>query len=160
MKLDDGIWGALLIGFAGALAAHVSTFPKIPGQQVGPSALPMLVAVGLGVCGAILFVRSLRKRLRGSGGAWIEAPEWFGDRPQVLAFGVLVAANLFYLLFAQRLGFVVTGSLFLFALMAVLRVPLLRAAVIGVLATLAIHTCFYRLLKVPLPWGVLQPFAW
>jgi putative tricarboxylic transport membrane protein len=29
-----------------------------------------------------------------------------------------------------------------------------------VLLTLAIHFCFYRLLRVPLPWGWLQPIAW
>jgi putative tricarboxylic transport membrane protein len=34
------------------------------------------------------------------------------------------------------------------------------ALAVGVAATLVIHTCFYKLLKVPLPWGVLQRFAW
>jgi putative tricarboxylic transport membrane protein len=41
-----------------------------------------------------------------------------------------------------------------------LRVPPLRAALIAVIATLVIHTAFYKLMRVPLPWGVLTPFAW
>jgi putative tricarboxylic transport membrane protein len=29
-----------------------------------------------------------------------------------------------------------------------------------VAATLVIHTAFYKLLKVPLPWGLLERFVW
>jgi len=35
-----------------------------------------------------------------------------------------------------------------------------RAVQVGVVATLLIHAVFYKLLKVPLPWGVLQGVAW
>ena len=31
---------------------------------------------------------------------------------------------------------------------------------IALVATLAVHFMFYKLLRVPLPWGVLTPFAW
>ncbi len=31
---------------------------------------------------------------------------------------------------------------------------------VALIATLAIHTAFYKLLKVPLPWGLLDRFAW
>ena len=160
MKLDDTVWGGLLVAFAGVLAVHVSSFPKIPGQQVGPNALPTLVAAGLAVCGAIMLVKGVRERLRGNAGAWLELPEWFAHRPQRIAFVALLAVNVFYLLAAERLGFVLTGSVYLFVLMGVLRVALLRAALIAVLMTLAIHWCFYKMLKVPLPWGVLQSVAW
>jgi putative tricarboxylic transport membrane protein len=34
------------------------------------------------------------------------------------------------------------------------------AAGIGLAATLLIHTVFYKLLLVPLPWGILQPLEW
>ena len=78
----------------------------------------------------------------------------------MLGFAVLVAVNLLYLLAAQRLGFVLTGIVYLAALMWVLQVKLLRALAIAVVMTLLIHYCFYKLLKVPLPWGVLQSIAW
>jgi len=48
----------------------------------------------------------------------------------------------------------------LVALMAVLRVRPLRALALGLVMTLLIHYAFYKLLKVPLPWGLLQPVAW
>jgi putative tricarboxylic transport membrane protein len=62
VKLHDALWGALLVIFAGALFVHGQGFPAMPGQRVGPSALPGALAVGLFVCGAILLVRGLRER--------------------------------------------------------------------------------------------------
>ena len=159
MKFDDTLWGAVLLAFAAVLLWHVQGFPTIPGQQVGPSALPGALAVGLGMCGAVLLWRGLRERAFAARG-WVVLPAWFGSRPQVLGAFVLVAVNLFYLLTVQRLGFVVVGIVYLAALMAVLRVPLARAVPIAVVMTLAIHYAFYKLLKVPLPWGVLQGVAW
>jgi putative tricarboxylic transport membrane protein len=44
--------------------------------------------------------------------------------------------------------------------MWVLRVRPSRALPIALMMTLMIHYCFYKLLKVPLPWGLLQPVAW
>lgn len=157
MKLNDALWGALLLVLAGALLWHVRGFPSIPGQQVGPSALPRALAIGLGVCGGILVVRGWRARVSS---AWLEGPAWIAARPQRTALAVLVGVNLFYLLAAQRLGFVLTGVVYLTALMWALRVRPLRALAVATVATLAIHYCFYKLLKVPLPWGVLQPVAW
>jgi putative tricarboxylic transport membrane protein len=165
VKLNDAVWGALLLLFSATLLLHVRGFPSIPGQQVGPSALPGALAVGLGVCGAILFLRGLRARYGSaaaadSPAAWVELPAWLGSRPQVIAFAVLVGVNLLYLAGVERLGFIVTGTVYLTALMAVLRVRPWRALVIGLVMTLVIHYCFYKLLRVPLPWGLLQSVAW
>lgn len=50
--------------------------------------------------------------------------------------------------------------IYLAGLMAVLRVPLWRSLWLAVVLTLLIHFVFYKLLRVPLPWGVLQAVAW
>ena len=97
---------------------------------------------------------------RAAGAPWLEWPEWLAHRPQVIALAVLVAVNVMYLLLVDRLGFVLTGIVYLTALMWVLRVRFVRALVIAIVMTLAIHYCFYKLLRVPLPWGVLQSIAW
>jgi len=31
---------------------------------------------------------------------------------------------------------------------------------VAVIATVLVHFAFYKLLRVPLPWGVLTPWAW
>jgi putative tricarboxylic transport membrane protein len=121
--------------------------------------LPGTLAVGLGVCGAMLLVRGLRARTTGPV-PWVEWPAWLAARPQVVAAAALVAVNLFYLLAVQALGFVLTGVVYLFVLMRALRVRPVRALALAVAMTLVIHYGFYKLLKVPLPWGVLQPIAW
>jgi putative tricarboxylic transport membrane protein len=160
VKFNDIVWGVLLVVFAGVLFVHAHGFPTIPSQKVGPGVLPMALAVGLAVCGALLVLRGLRERNAGRDGAWVEMPAWFASRPQVLAIGVLVGVNLLYLLAADRLGFVITGAVYLWGLMAVLRVRASRAIPAALVMTLLIHYCFYKLLRVPLPWGVLQPVAW
>ena len=45
MKLNDAVWGALLLLFSVVLLVHVQSFPKIPGQQVGPALFPGILAV-------------------------------------------------------------------------------------------------------------------
>jgi len=161
VKVNDAVWGAVLVAFAGALLWHVQGFPNIPGQQVGPSALPGALAVGLGLCGAVLLLRGWRARATpGRRAPWMTVPPWMASPPHLLGFAVLVAVNLLYLFAVERLGFVLVGTIYLTALMWVLRVRIGRALLVGVLMTLLIHYCFYKLLKVPLPWGVLQSVAW
>jgi len=157
VKLRDAVWGVLLLLLAGALLVHARGFPAMPGQQVGPAALPTALAIGLAVCGAILLVKDLRAK---PPPPWVEVPAWFASRPHVVALAVLLAVNVLYLAAIDRLGFIVTGIVYLTALMLALRVRPVRALVIAVACTLAIHYAFYKLLRVPLPWGVLQGVAW
>ena len=65
----------------------------------------------------------------------------------------------------SQFGFVGFASrqdipIYLAALMWALRVPLVRAVPIAIVMTLLIHYAFYKLLKVPLPWGLLRSIAW
>ena len=161
MKLDDALWGVLLALLGGALLVHVQSFPTIPGQHVGAGLFPGVIGAGLAGCGLVLLVRALMARSRlAIRGAWIGLPKWAGSPRHVAGFGVVVAVNLLYLLAVDRLGFVLTGIVYLAALMIVLRVRPVRAIALAVVLTLAIHFCFYKLLRVPLPWGLLQPIAW
>lgn len=161
MKLNDALWGALLMLLGGTLLVHVQGFPRIPGQSVGPGLFPGILGVGFAVCGAILVARGLKARAADAADtAWLRLPEWAHAPRQVLGFAVLVAVNLLYLLAVDRLGFVLTGTVYLAALMWVLEVRASRVVPIALVLTLAIHFCFYKLLRVPLPWGLLQPIAW
>ncbi|RZI77597.1 MAG: tripartite tricarboxylate transporter TctB family protein [Variovorax sp.] len=157
MKINDAVFGLLLLVLGGAVLAVVQGYPKIPGQQVGPALFPGLIATGLCVCGALLLVAGLRARATVP---WLRFDEWIRSPRHVLAFAVVLASVVFYMLASERLGFLVTSVVILSALMWVLRVRPARAVLIAVIATLVIHTLFYKLLRVPLPWGVLTPWAW
>lgn len=161
MKLDDAVWGVLFALLGAVVVGHVQAFPRIPGQNVGPALFPGIVGAAMVVCGAVLVVRGMKaRRLEAGSARWAELPAWMASRPHVLALVVLVAANLFYLLAVQRLGFLLTAFAYLVALMAVLRVRLAVVLPVALVMTLAIHYAFYKLLRVPLPWGVLQGVAW
>jgi putative tricarboxylic transport membrane protein len=161
MKLNDAVWGALFALLGAAILWHVQGFPRIPGQNVGPGLFPGVLALAMLVCGALLIATGLKAR-RGAGATfrWAAAPEWLRSRRHLLAFAVLVASNVFYLLVVERLGFLLTAFVYLTALMWVLRVRLAVAVLVAFLMALAIHYAFYKLLRVPLPWGVLQGIAW
>jgi putative tricarboxylic transport membrane protein len=161
MKLNDAVSGALLALLGAAIVFHVQAFPHIPGQNVGPALFPGLVAAALVVCGAILLVKGLRaRRIAATATPWFEAPEWLRSPRHVLAFVVLAASNVFYLLAVDTLGFLLTAFAYLAALTWVLRVRLALVLPVALFMTLLIHYGFYKLLRVPLPWGVLQGIAW
>jgi len=56
MKFNDAVSGALLLALAIAILFNVSVFPSIPGQNVGPSLFPSVLASLLAVC-ALLLIR-------------------------------------------------------------------------------------------------------
>ena len=157
MKINDAVFGALLLALGVAVLLIVQGYPKIPGQQVGPGLFPGLIACGLSIGGAALVVRGWRDRARM---AWFAAGPWVRSPRHVLALAVVLGGVLFYMFAGERLGFLVCASLLMWALMCALGVPPLRALLIAVVSALVIHFAFYKLLRVPLPWGVLGGIAW
>lgn len=71
-----------------------------------------------------------------------------------------MALVVFYILVSTPLGFIPTAFITLTALFAVLGVRLALAPVLAAVLTMVVHYGFYSLLRVPLPWGVLTPWAW
>lgn len=157
MKLNDAIFGLLLIVLGGAILLAVQGYPKIPGQPVGPALFPGLIAAGLCVCGLLLVAKGVRQRREQ---AWLAWEPWVRSPRHLLALAVLLGGIVFYMLLAERLGFLLTAPVILAALMLSLRVRPLPAITIAVVATLVVHVAFYKLLRVPLPWGVLKDYAW
>jgi len=157
MKINDAVFGFLLLLLGGAVLVVVQGFPKIPGQQVGPALFPGLIAVGLCIGGAMLVLRGWAARRNA---AWFRPGAWVRSPRHVLAFALVPASVVFYMLVSEKLGFLPTASIVLAALFVLLRVPPGRSVLIAVIASLVIHFAFYKLLRVPLPWGVLMPLAW
>lgn len=161
MKLNDAVWGALLLLLSAALLVHVQSFPTIPGQKVGPALFPGIVAVGLAVCALLLVAKGLAARRDGDErAAWVELDDWMEDGQYILAFVVTVGVNVFYILAVDWLGFIPVGVIYLSALFVVYGVSRAWIVPIAVIVTLGIHYAFYKLLKVPLPWGLLQGVAY
>ena len=161
MKLDDTVWGALLLLFAVTIVVHVQSFPPMPGQRVGPALFPGLVASGMGVCAVLLVWSGLRQRAAADhDAAWVRFAPWTRSRRHVVAFLLVIAVNVFYIALVDRLGFIPTGIVYLAVLLLGFGVRRRWVVPLSVLVTLTIHYMFYKLLRVPLPWGLLVPIAW
>ena len=152
MQRIDRRVGVALAVLAAAVLWSARTFPNVPGQKLGAGFLPLLIGVGLLLCGLGLVVRSLRAGAGHGAPARAPADEHYGS-----AF-VLVAAIGAYLLLADRLGFLIVAPLVLAAAFRSLRVNWLPTLAWAVAGTVVVHVAFYKLLRVPLPWGVLRPF--
>src|SRR5262245_12067493 len=155
MRVNDAIVGACLIALAIAILVHIQGYPLIPGQKYGPALFPGVIAVGFIATGSILFVRGLRQ-----GRPFLVPGEWLRRPTLVTNFLAVCAALVFYVVAADSLGFIVTSILFLGALFLKFGVRLAVALPVALVSTLVMHTLFYKVLRVPLPWGVLERFAW
>ena len=155
MKISDTIVGAFLVALAIAILIHIQGYPLIPGQNYGPALFPGVIAVGFILCGVLLVIRGVRARL-----PLFEFSDWMRNPVTLTNFLTVCAVLLFYVLVADALGFLPTTTLCLLALFLKLRVRLLQAIIVAVAATVVIHFLFYKLLRVPLPWGILTNHAW
>jgi len=156
MKINDAIIGAILALLGAAVLLHVQSFPKIPGQQYGPGLFPGTIAAGFIVCGVLLIVSGVRER---AGGRWVAAEAWVRSAHHVRAVIAIVAGLAVYIALAETVGFLVLAPILLFVWFVALRVKVRTAIIAAVVTTLVIWFVFYKLLRVPLPWGVLTRFA-
>jgi putative tricarboxylic transport membrane protein len=156
MKISDAVFGAVFLLVGIVVVIHVQGFPRIPGQQVGPGLFPGLIATGLAACGVLLMVSGYRKR---AAEPWYETAEWMRSGRHFVAFAAIVGGVVAYVFLANAVGFLIVSPLLLWMWFTVLGVPRRRAVIVAVLATLVIWYAFYKLLRVPLPWGFLTGVA-
>jgi putative tricarboxylic transport membrane protein len=142
--------GLALALLAGAVLWSSRMFPAVPGQKLGAGFLPTLVGVGLLLCGAGLVARSLRA------GGYAEPQAREPERWGVAA--LVVAIVLAYVFLADRIGFLLVVPVALALLFRALRVNWAPSLLWALAGTALVHLAFYKLLRVPLPWGVLRPF--
>jgi len=152
VQLSDRITGGALVLLGAASAWGGSTLPAVPGQDVGPAAFPMLIGFGLIACGAMIAF--------GLGRSFeVEEVEQAHSGTVLDRLGIRVLAPpallLFYVLASERLGFLLTGGIMVLAGALTLRASLKLAIPLAILAPLFLHLAFYKLLRVPLPAGLL-----
>lgn len=165
MQLPDRVTGAFLVGLGGIAAYAGSRFPPVPGQQIGPSVFPMVVGIGLVLCGLMIALgigRELEEEAEADfvahgGEAPTELPvaQWWGGLRALVPPALL----LFYVFAVDRLGFVVTAAVIVFVAAITLRASLKLALPLALIAPIGVHLVFYKLLRVPLPAG-LVPLPW
>ena len=159
MRINDAVFGAVLLLFGAAVIAYARTFPEMPGQAYGPALFPTLIGVGFAATALVLLVTGLRRRRGGeplfAGGDWLRSPRHVG------AFLAIVGGLLFYILFSNWLGFVLTSLLLLTGWLVLLRGGHWPSSIaLALVVTLVVNYAFSQLLLVPLPLGLLEPILY
>ncbi len=157
MKVNDTLIGMVMLLLSLAVLWHVSDFPPVPGQPYGSALFPALAAGGLAVGSLLLAIQG---GARGAGLTDEPAEPRGTERPRLLPVALVVGSIVFYVALSETLGFILCGIVLLSVLMLSFQVRPIWIVPIAVTATLLIHTGFYQVLRVPLPWGLLQPLAW
>lgn len=157
MKFNDAITGAVLLALSLAVLWTIQSYPKIPGQNIGPGAFPGLVAVLLGICSLVLIWRGVRGKLHHE--RWITPGAWLTSWPHLRNFLVTIGCLLFYIFASEKVGFILTSIAILSVMFFVLNVRRVLIVPVAVLATVVVFLVFYKGLRVPLPWGWLMPFV-
>ena len=159
MRLPDRVTGLFLVGLGAASAYGGWLLPPVPGQPVGPNVFPLVIGSGLALCGlAIAF---------GIGHTFEEEEEIIaveGSQPppgRLYGLRALLppALLLFYVAVADRLGFIITAALIVYATATALGARWKLSLPLAALAPIGIHLIFSKLLRVPLPAGLL-PMPW
>ena len=126
----------------------------MPGQKFGPAWFPGLIAIGLAICGSLLVRAGLREHA-----PLFAMPQWMQRQRPRRAVATVLAGLVAYILLADALGFHITAILILAVWMRALGASWRLTVAVSILSTLVIHLAFYKVLRVPLPWGVLERWA-
>jgi putative tricarboxylic transport membrane protein len=159
MKVNDAISGLLFVLCAAAIFYFTREFSVLPGQQYGAAFFPRTIATVMALLGAVLVIRGIRAREQVP---WAEPFEWMRSPPHVANFLLVIVALVFYILFSDSLGFAIAAFITLFGLLFWLRGPRLwlSSLAITVVSVIVLQQFFGQFLRVPLPWGVLEAYAW
>lgn len=163
MQLPDRVTGLFLVALGSAAAYGGSLLPPVPGQPVGPNVFPIVIGIGLAICGLMIAFgighsfeeeEELVPHDDGTPVAVAPRSRFYGLRalfPPVLL--------LFYVAMVDRLGFVLTAGLIVLITSTALGARPKLSVPLTILAPVGVHLIFYKLLRVPLPAGLI-PMPW
>jgi len=169
MQLPDRVTGPFMIAL-GAMAAYGGwRLPPVPGQQIGPDVFPLVVGIGLAICGGMIALGIGRHyeeeaeadlaKITGH----IETGTGAADAPSSWWRGLMAlvppALLLFYVVAVDRLGFLPTAAVMVLITSLALGARLRLAIPMAIGAPLFVNLVFLKLLRVPLPSGLL-PLPW
>lgn len=155
-RFHDGVLGGLAIAAGAAVLTVARGFPEMPGEP-GPALFPALAGIGLLICGAVLVAAHRRS---GASDPWMQAPDWLRRPRAASAVVFIVAALACCSAFMETVGFLPCAVVLVAGLLAILKARWPVGLAVGVVSALVVHTIFYAGLRVALPWGLLERFAW
>jgi putative tricarboxylic transport membrane protein len=105
----------------------------------------------MAVFGGLVSLQGLRARDVTDEVAWLRLHK----NPAFINALVVLAGVLAYIFLVEHLGFLIMGALVIFTLMWRLQVRPVKAAVVAIVFNTIVHFLFAKVLRVPLPLGIL-----
>lgn len=152
MRIDDRLFGVLVCLLGVATLWYSAGFPGVAKQFYGPALFPTIIGWGFVVTGIFLFGTAVR---RPRAGALLSFPDWRGA-PRGLASVILMLASvLAFIYLGDAIGFQILSFITLVALYLTAGRGVVKAVAIALVVTLSLDLLFRKLLRVPLPDGLL-----
>jgi putative tricarboxylic transport membrane protein len=156
-----------MVALGGLAAYGGSRLPPVPGQQIGPNVFPMVVGIGLVLCGGMIALRigrSFEDEAEADLAKITSTEEAVASQTtSSWKTGIKVllppAMLLFYVYAVDKLGFLPTAAAIVLTIATALGARLMLAVPLALGAPLFVNLVFSKLLRVPLPSGLL-PLPW
>jgi putative tricarboxylic transport membrane protein len=173
MQLSDRVTGLFMVALGGLAAYGGSRLSPVPGQQIGPDVFPLVVGIGLAICGGMIAFGVGRHyeeeaeadlaKITGQITGQMSTETGEADAPSAWWRGLKAlvppALLLFYVLAVDRLGFLPTAAVMVLVTSVALGARLRLAVPLAIGAPPFVNLVFSKLLRVPLPSGLL-PLPW
>ena len=154
MRVNDAITGLILLVIAIAIFSYSTTFPQLTGMQFSAGFWPQTLCVCMGLCAVSLIYSGIKERAGGQ--AWVLLDEWWRQSGTLFTVALVPLAILFYILFSDYLGFIITSLVILLVMSLRFGLKPVSAILLAVVTTGVMQFIFVDLLLVQLPWGLLE----
>jgi putative tricarboxylic transport membrane protein len=151
MKISDTVVGAGFVTAGALIIAGTLNYPSLEGGHPGPSLFPRILGGMMAAFGGLISLKGLRTGDATQDVEWLLLHKSTGF---INAVFVLVGVTA-YILFVEKLGFLLMGALLLFVVMWRLKVPPLKALIVAVVFNTIVHFLFAKIMRVPLPLGLV-----
>ncbi|MBI2000670.1 MAG: tripartite tricarboxylate transporter TctB family protein [candidate division NC10 bacterium] len=151
MKISDTVVGAGFVAAGALIFAGTLNYPTLEAGHPGPSLFPRILGGLMAVFGGLVSLLGLRARDVTDEVAWLRLHK----NPAFINALVVLAGVLAYIFLVEHLGFLIMGALVIFTLMWRLQVRPVKAAVVAIVFNTLVHFLFAKVLRVPLPLGIL-----
>lgn len=157
MKFDEAILGVIISLFGATIIYLSSGFDTLRHISYGPGFFPTIIGAGLVLCGSLLIGRRFlegrpERKL-------IELGDWSRSARHIVNFVLVPISVIFYILISDVVGFFLSMILILSIQIAWFTRRFWTSVTIALSVTLFLQIFFQGFMSVPLPWGVLEPFA-
>jgi putative tricarboxylic transport membrane protein len=153
LKVSDLGSGLAIASLGAFVFVHSRSFPAAGGVPVGPSFYPGLIGSVLFGAGLILAASALRQN---SALPLSERPQWLHSGKALLAVCGVAIAMVAYALLAPALGFLATSFLVTAALLIAFGVKWYVGVGTAFGISVILHVIFAVLMRVPLPFGIIE----